>query len=570
MRIVILFAIATLAVFAQVSGVPVEGVVVNQADHTGVPAATVTFFTKDGAVYHASTDASGAFRIADMQAGEYSAVIEKRGFVVFPKDKAKIENPNSESAPVRIRYEMQFGASPQASLTGRVLDNKEQPLALAQIALIHGPQDWTLTTSNQDGRFAFPQVVPGTYKILAIPPPRASGSGQPKPRVEEVATYFPSSIDDSRAQRIVIRGTADIDGLRIQTAPVVRVNGVVQNENGTPAPNVSVRLVPILIQPPHVIASFDPYFIPTAEGPGPGPEEAHAVTHDDGAFEFPSVRSGNWSVVAELPPAIDAKSGFNSAPSGVATFRVGDADVTSVRIRLTPPFPITGTARWNLSCVEGRLSCGERPAAGAIFPIWLHTTDGQLSGLNLGTVHQDGTLLIGGVRAGSSWLNFLPPIESDQFLSGVTPRLLQDQRGTLNPYSEPISLRASVALSEGGPVILNEDHPVDRSALSLRSAMSATVQGTVEDGAGAAVVFLPVQLTPGSRGALVYCKPDGTFEARGLAGDSYYVAAYQNLDFEGLRDPDLIRRTVDAAVKINVSSIRPSSELKLKAVRWLE
>ncbi len=229
-------------------------------------------------------DASGAFKIAQMDLGEYRALVEKDGFAVFQAEPFKIEpDERTEPVPVRVRYEMQFAAEQDSKLAGRVLDSQGKPLALAAVDLIRGPEYRFRTFTDSDGRFTFDQLAPGAYKLRAAPP--AAGAG--------VATYFPSSIEESGAERIMIRGTAEIDGFRLRTAPVVHLRGLVVEEDGKPAPQAIVRLVPMIPQPAHVAASLESFFTVAGESLGSGPDEARVVTGDDGSFGFRGSGRGN-------------------------------------------------------------------------------------------------------------------------------------------------------------------------------------------------------------------------------------------------------------------------------------
>jgi len=73
----------------------VEGTVLNSATHIGVPEVTVTFRTPKGVRYDATTDASGAFRIAGVQPGEYRSRYEKSGF-------AELNQPGFGQPPLRV------------------------------------------------------------------------------------------------------------------------------------------------------------------------------------------------------------------------------------------------------------------------------------------------------------------------------------------------------------------------------------------------------------------------------------------------------------------------------------
>jgi hypothetical protein len=540
---------ALLAFAVQVAGAqsrPLEGLVVNRITGAGVAGANVTFYTLQAVRYQATTDASGAFKIGQMDLGEYRALVEKDGFAIFPAEPLKVEaDERTEPVRLRVRYEMQFAAKQDSKLAGRVLDAQGKPLALAAVDLIRGPEYGFRTFTDADGRFAFDQLAPGAYKLRATPP--AAGAG--------VATYFPSSIEESGAERIIIRGTAEIDGFRLGTAPVVHVRGMAVQENGKAAPLAIVRLVPMIPQPAHVVASVDSFFAVAGESLGPGPDEARVVTGDDGSFDFPAVRAGEWRIAANLEEA-----------SGVMPVIVQQSDIENIRVRVEPPLTIKASARWAISCVMGRLTCGSKAADGAALPMWFQALDGQPSLLTLGVSQTDGALAIEHIPQGRYRILTLAPFVDGHAVQGTHGNL-----DRLDPSSQPMKLTYGVSLGEGGQVLLNVDSPVDLSATSLRTAMSGTVRGTVENAPENSGVPAVVLVPAGdyTYGVLVTAKPDGTFVASGLASGSYYVAAFPSLDLAGLRDPELLRRVISFDKKILVE-LGSTTELKLTASPWPE
>jgi protocatechuate 3,4-dioxygenase beta subunit len=524
---------------------PVEGVVVNRVTGAGIAGANVTFYTPQAVRYQATTDASGAFKIAKMDLGEYRAVVEKDGFAVFPAEPFRVE-ADASTSPVRVRYQMQFAAKQDSKLAGRVLDSQGKPLASAAVDLIRGPEYRFRTLTDAEGRFTFDQLAPGAYKLRAAPANAGAG----------VATYFPSSIDESGAERIMIRGTAEIDGFRLQTAPVVHVRGVAVDENGKPAPRAIVRLVPIIPRPAHVVASVDSFFIVAGESLGPGPDEARVVAGDDGSFEFPAVRAGEWRIVANLDEA-----------SGVMPVIVQQSNVENIRVRLESPQTINGTARWSIFFVSGRLAFGTKVAQGAVFPIWIESLDGQPSALRLAMIQPGGAFALDRLPQGRYRMQSLLPLVDGRLFPGAAASPGR------TPNSSPTDLTYTVHLSEGGQVLLNDDHPIDPAGLSVKTAMYATVRGTIEHAeefAGVlAIVLLPVGDNTTNYGVLALSQPDGTFVASGLASGRYYAAAFPSLDLAGLRDPELLRRVIalDNKVLVDVGS---TSELKLTAIAWPE
>jgi len=311
----------------------------------------------------------------------------------------------------------------------------------------------------------------------------------------------------------------------------------------------------MISQPAHVVASVDSSFTVAGEGLGPGPDEARVVAGDDGSFDFPAVRAGEWRIVANLEEA-----------SGVMPVIVQQSDVENIRVRVEPPATIEASARWSVSCVMGRLTCGSKSAEGAAFPMWFQALDGQPSLLTLGVAQTDGAFAIEHIPQGRYRILTFFPIMDGHAVPGA-----QRYPDRLDPSSQPMNLTYHVSLSEGGPVLLNTDSPVDLSTTSLRTAMSGSVQGTVEnipENTGIPSVVL-VPAGDYSYGVLVTANPDGTFGASGLARGSYYAAAFSSLDLAGLRDPELLRRVIAADNKIIVE-VGSATELKLTVSAWLE
>jgi hypothetical protein len=98
----------------------------------------------------------------------------------------------------------------------------------------------TETTNDQRTNLS-----PGSYMLKAVPsadpgahPVQVSGED----RTEIVPTWFPSTIESAQAEHIVVRGGAELPGneIRLRTAPVYPVRGIVLTENGDPKPRALV------------------------------------------------------------------------------------------------------------------------------------------------------------------------------------------------------------------------------------------------------------------------------------------------------------------------------------------
>ncbi len=249
--------------------------------------------------------------------------------------------------------------------------------------------------------------------------------------------------------------------------------------------------------------------------------------------------------------------------SGVMPVIVQQSDVENIRVRVQAPRTIRTSAQWFVSCVSGRLTCGSKAADGAALPIWLEGLDGQPSLLALG-VAQAGTFSIEHIPQGRNRILTLAPFVDGHAIPGIHGNL-----GRLNPSSEELTLTYGISLGEGGQVLLNVDTPVNLSATSLRTAMSGSVRGIVEnipEKSGIPAVVL-VPSADYTYGVLVTPQPDGSFVANGLASGSYYAAAFPSLDLAGLRDPEFVRRVISLDRKISVE-LGSTTELKLPVSAW--
>ena len=550
----------------------VEGVVVDRSG-IGVQGATLTFFTRQAVRYQATTDAKGIFHLARMDPGSYEVMIEKTGFVVFPKELLGVSG-----GAVRLQYVMQFGSARTASLTGRVFNPQDQPASGVQVDLIVSPELWHRTSTDAQGRFHFDQVTPGAYLLRASPPNGATN---------EVPTYFPGAIDEAEAQRIVVRGKAEVNGLQLRTAPVFHVKGIVSGENG-PVSQVTVKLVPVTQQPAHVVANFANYFITMDAAPATGPDQAHTTTGGDGSFEFVAAGAGEYRVVAEAAPAFDTQTGFNLTRSGSSSLRIIDTDAANLRINLSEPFTWSiATGGWPVAqchdpaqAARAIAPLNEKPVVlcpvdslpdpiGNVYPIWFQSVDGQASFLSASVNAANGATPLPLLHPGRYFVRPLPLLPSLALTNG---RGLSYSRPSIRNQglnkSEPFDLdRNSGGLQLNGGGVFNPDgtKPVQPALL----AGPGEVRGMVQDGAGAAVVLVPEQNLEGGMGEFVQCQSDGSFTAPNLAPGSYFIAALRGLDIEGLRAPEALARVLSRSVKVRVAP-GESTSIQTVAEAWAD
>jgi hypothetical protein len=469
----------------------VEGSVVDRVTGAGIPGASVTFYIRtQGVLAEATTDASGDFRIFGMKPGSYEVRFEKEGYIVGNRIPAQPYIVGQTSSPVQMRLEM----TRLVSFSGRVMDPEGNPMSQGEVKL--GSFKAPVAA---DGTFTIKDQVPGSYALTAIP----SATRVPEGARVPVTTKFPESI--------VIRGDADISGYdaRLETAEVYRVSGVVLDESGNPKPKVPVQLMPRLESGARIIAMGD---FMTFVGPGPyvGPEEARVISGEDGSFEFPAVRSGDWQLAGV-------------SVNGVLSIVVGNHSIENLRLVHAPWFNVSGTLDW------GDVASGRRAA------IRLAPTDGRTVAAAAPFVDANGTL------------NF----------SAVTPG-----QYLILPDAGPGFYPVSVSL--GGQEVLGI--PVDLLPGSTfrvtYKAATGSVHGTVDNCNGAAVVLVPKDIRTLAFGRTVVCKADGTFDMSGVAAGDYYAAALLGFQFDDARDPNWLAAIASIGTPVSVAQSSVSVQLK--------
>ena len=239
--------LATFAPWAAAQGtVTVEGVVVNKVTGAGIPDAVVWLWRPGTESSRAVSNEAGIFQFTGLEPGDYNSSVQKSGYSSpEPEELPPLEDRpkhhlSSGAEPVQLRFEL----NPPAVLRGRVIDADGNPV---RVAVELGPGKPVNT--DAEGAFAFENLWPGSYTLLARPivmNPAKNAPGKDEIRTEPVPTYYPSVQDRSLTEPITVRAGADLNGyeIRLQSAEVHRVRGVVLNPDGKPAAKAKSSSMP--------------------------------------------------------------------------------------------------------------------------------------------------------------------------------------------------------------------------------------------------------------------------------------------------------------------------------------
>jgi hypothetical protein len=514
---------AVLVSLAAAQGtVTVEGVVVNRVTNVGIPDAVVWLWRPGTTSSRAVTNDAGIFQFTGLEPGDYNSSVQKSGYsspdsdeLPLPEDRPK-HHLSSGGEAAHLRFEM----NPPAFLRGRVIDADGNP-ARATVEL--GPQ----LTANTDaqGSFTFENLRSGPYTLLARPilTKHVTGQvpGKDEIRTEPVPTYYPSVQDRSLAESITVRAGAELDGyeIRLQSAEVHRVRGIVLDPDGKPSAKAKVQLrAKVSIGTGMTIRGSAGKGLTYSFGNGRvggQADEQPVTTAEDGVFEFPSVRMGEWTVQVTSDWIRDEIQQRNFLRLGSATFRVEHQDPDDLTIQFVPPVQLSVP-------VTVVLSDGSLPAPGVSVSVTVMSD--TASGMMRAPIDPDGVLRFG-----------------EMMLPG-TCRIQADVEAG-NYYVDSISLGSTDVT--GQSVELTPASP----PLKIVLKPAGTVRGTLEEGDTATVVLFPPNFT----GIGYSIQGAGkAFELTGIPPGEYNAIALDRFEPAAMTDPSRLRGLMPKATSVRV------------------
>lgn len=310
----------------------ISGKVINSISNQGIKRAVVNI-SGGGFTYQATTDASGAFHVENVEPIEgYFAIANCEGFENSAGNRGLNKpfgvQPSQDVKGIEVRM------APHASIAGKVTDRDGDPIenvlvyAMSYTYTGGARMLRVLSSGNTDdrGQFRLADVPRGVYYIavnarnLGIPVETAQLRVHTEiPREAYPEVFYPSAPEPTQATPLVVKPGDDVQGIdfRLSKVAAFRVRGVVAGGTTAGAGRGG-------IQAQHCYAGVSM------------PQQGFLNTraNQDGTFEIADAVPGTYCINVGRPQA--------NLPFGSATVEVRDRDIDNVVIQTAPGFDMNG------------------------------------------------------------------------------------------------------------------------------------------------------------------------------------------------------------------------------------
>ncbi len=314
-----------------ISGTVVDGI-------TGVPLSKTEIRTEGDGKLLTTSDAKGAFTLADVPAGHYVLIGHRNGYLDGKPAAVTVE------AGQNIK-DLVYRLTPFGVIGGTVRDQDGEALTDVDVTAFRfsyqgghrllGGSDSVKT--DDLGQFRITGLEPGRYFVVARPSHREAfrydqPSSTAKPREVMIPVLYPGVPDPASASRVPVEAGARVTGIDIviPRRAVVRVTGHLTAPPGTTQPYVMLN--------PAESEDDDSMDLSLQANMG-----------KNGDFVFPAVPSGSYVVkaAAQFPakPSTEVFELINNKLEGRVPLHVGDSPVQGVQIAIVPGTEVIGQIR---------------------------------------------------------------------------------------------------------------------------------------------------------------------------------------------------------------------------------
>ena len=507
----------------------IQGQVVNAATGEPLRKAQLALRTVGGGQAQgasAVSDPGGNFAFQGVEPGRYRLFAERTGFVrgeYGARGSSAAGTPLTVSAGQKLTG-VELRLTPQAVLTGRVLDEDGEPVSSASVQALRysftrGRRQLSVVlggTTDDRGEYRLYGLAPGKYYVSASQ--QGSGGRNARPQnpvdTEEIyaPTFYPNAVEPATAVALDAAPGAVLGGLDVTLAKVrtVRVSGKVTDSGGKPAArNTRVFVVP-------------------REGAVSGFNRQSPVTMQQGMFVARGLRPGAYVLGA------DTWDGEKRS-SARLPIDVGSEPLDNLNLTLVPAIDVPGRVR-----VDGTAQTNLT----SLLVVLQSRTDSAMGGAAGGRVKEDGAFT----------LTNAAPEAYTVSVSGLTE----------NFYVKSIRQGQTDALASG----LNLTHgaaPVDIVISPAGGQIDGVSMAGEAPAAGATVVAVPDERRDGASQFYksATADQDGRFSLKGLAPGGYKLYAWENVEAGAWLDPDFLKQSENAAESVSIQeNARETRQLK--------
>jgi hypothetical protein len=248
----------------QVSTGRIRGQITSADTRTALPWATVVVTSIAGSGPRsggsAQADVRGMFEISGLNPGEY------RVTAMPPAHRARYlpahfgaTTPYASGAAVRVSAgetveRVDVALPVAAAIAGRVVDEAGEPLADVRVELLKVPDALAPSLdpipagrsravyTDDVGQFRLFGVVEGEYSLAALAERHYQLTAASPPTF--VTTFYPSAVDQTQSQRIIVKPGQETEGLEIRMvrSRTFGISGSVTTSDGRPVANTSISL----------------------------------------------------------------------------------------------------------------------------------------------------------------------------------------------------------------------------------------------------------------------------------------------------------------------------------------
>ena len=459
--------------------------------------------------YSAQSNSSGQFAMKDIEPGKYVLTGKRKGYVSFAYGARRTMQPTTLSL-IRQQHmtDLALKLTPQAVITGRILDAEGEPVADARVALegyqyINGRKQLMPRfsggghTTNDLGEYRLFGVAPGKYYLKAtamlagqmFPGDRSASAG---PEEDYVPTYYPGTVDPASASQLDVPAGGQLNGidLVLSKGRTVHVKGHITH--GMPGGQfISIFLTP--------------------RNPGPmvSPMRNNQIDAA-GNFDIGNVTPGQYTLRASL------NEGGTSRQAHVLV-DVGGANVEGLNIVIGPGITVKGHLRAegdsaDLSNV--RLILQPRDPGGMMFG-----SQGKANADGLFEISNAAPdryyLYVGGLPSGA-YVKAIRSGQVDVLASGL------DMTGDASPADMEVVISPKVAAISGVAQNPNTGNPMP----------------------GAMVVLIPQDQQRKEQQTyykFVASDQNGAFSLTDLTPGEYKAYAWEDIEIGAYMDPDFMK-----------------------------